>query len=54
MEFLSLDHITKELTLNRSDIPTPKENEVLVRVVYSGICGTDLHILDVRLKVSLN
>lgn len=48
MEFLSLDPITKELTLNTTVIPKPTGNEVLVRVAFSGICGTDLHILDVR------
>lgn len=47
MDFLSLDPVTKELSLNTSDIPKPKESEVLIRVAYSGICGTDLHILDV-------
>ena len=24
-------------------IPTPKENEVLLRVAHCGICGSDLH-----------
>ena len=27
------------------DEPQPKENEVIIRVAYSGICGTDLHII---------
>ena len=27
------------------DKPTPKENEVLIKVAYTGICGTDIHIL---------
>lgn len=48
MEFLSMDPATRELTLNTCAIPKPKENDVLIRVVYSGICGTDLHILDVK------
>ena len=26
-------------------IPTPLDNEVLVKIAYSGICGTDIHIL---------
>lgn len=53
MEFLSLDPVTKELTLNNSDIPKPKGSDVLIRVAYSGICGTDLHILDVRITFKL-
>ena len=24
-------------------IPTPKDNEVLLRVAHCGICGSDLH-----------
>lgn len=51
MEFLSLDPVTKELTLNTTVVPQPKANEILVRVAFSGICGTDLHILDVRFIV---
>ena len=27
-----------------ADVPEPKENEVLIEVHASGICGTDLHI----------
>jgi len=53
MDFLSMDPVTKELTLNSCDIPKPKGNEVLIRVAYSGICGSDLHILDVRLNFSV-
>lgn len=26
-------------------IPTPQDDEVLIKVAYSGICGTDIHIL---------
>ena len=25
--------------------PVPKENEVLIKVMACGICGTDLHII---------
>jgi 2-desacetyl-2-hydroxyethyl bacteriochlorophyllide A dehydrogenase len=46
MEFLSFHNVTKELTLNKCAIPKPTGHEVLIRVAYSGICGTDLHILD--------
>ena len=33
------------MELRSCPIPTYKEDEVLVRVAYSGICGTDIHIL---------
>ncbi|KAK0167273.1 hypothetical protein PV327_004695 [Microctonus hyperodae] len=46
MEFLSLDPVSKKLSLDSCAIPKPKGNEILIRVAYSGICGTDLHILD--------
>lgn len=32
------------LGLKESPVPTYGENEVLIKVAYSGICGTDLHI----------
>ncbi|XP_046742927.1 D-altritol 5-dehydrogenase-like [Diprion similis] len=46
MEFLSFDSKSKSLTLKKGDIPVPKPDEVLVKVAYSGICGTDLHIVE--------
>ncbi|XP_029056140.1 sorbitol dehydrogenase-like [Osmia bicornis bicornis] len=46
MEFLSFDVTKKTLALRRAEVPVPAPNEVRVRVAYSGICGTDLHILD--------
>ena len=33
------------LSLEERPIPAYGEDEVLVRVVYGGICGTDIHIL---------
>ncbi|XP_012263758.2 D-arabinitol dehydrogenase 1-like [Athalia rosae] len=45
MEFLSFDSRDKSLTLKKGDIPVPANNEVLVKVAYAGICGTDLHII---------
>lgn len=48
MEFLSFDVKNRTLALRRAEIPTPGPNEVRIRVAYSGICGTDLHILEVR------
>lgn len=32
------------LELNECEIPKLSENEVLIKVAYSGICGTDIHI----------
>ncbi|XP_076277627.1 D-altritol 5-dehydrogenase [Lasioglossum baleicum] len=46
MEYLSFDATSKTLSLKRAEIPTPKPNEVCVKVAYAGVCGTDLHILE--------
>lgn len=40
------------LALRRADVPNPGPNDVRIRVAYSGICGTDLHILEVRRRSS--
>lgn len=48
MELLSFDYKTKILShKTTSNIPKPVKDEILIKVAYSGICGTDLHILDV-------
>lgn len=31
-------------TLRQTEIPTPKEDELLLRVMAAGLCGTDIHI----------
>ncbi|XP_015595006.1 D-arabinitol dehydrogenase 1 isoform X2 [Cephus cinctus] len=46
MEHLSFDPRDKSLVLKKSPIPKPTGCEVLVKVAYAGICGTDLHILE--------
>ncbi|KAF7405225.1 hypothetical protein HZH66_004131 [Vespula vulgaris] len=46
MECLSFDPLSKTLTLKKTSIPIPKPDEVRIKVAYSGICGTDLHILE--------
>ncbi|XP_071573995.1 sorbitol dehydrogenase [Temnothorax nylanderi] len=47
MEYLSFNSSSKSLTLKKRDIlPKPAANEVRIKVEYSGICGTDLHILE--------
>lgn len=33
----------KQMGYEERDIPTPKPNEVLVKIEYVGICGSDLH-----------
>lgn len=49
MEFLNFDVTSKKLELQwTKDLLEPKPDEVRIRVAYAGICGTDLHILDVR------
>lgn len=44
----ALQYSAKEKQLSVVSIPIPaikKENDVLIKVAYSGICGTDLHII---------
>lgn len=49
MEYLSFDASTKSLTLKKQNVlPKPAANEVRIKVAYSGVCGTDLHILEVK------
>lgn len=33
----------KTVEIQERPVPAPKENEVLVKVEYVGICGSDLH-----------
>jgi threonine dehydrogenase-like Zn-dependent dehydrogenase len=49
MEAVQFDPQDRKLSLIKAPLPTePKKNEVVVRVAYSGICGTDLHIVEVQ------
>lgn len=50
MEFLSFNPKNNTLKLEKVPIPKPAKDDVLVKVSYSGICGTDLHILKVKKK----
>ena len=36
----------KPLTIEEVPIPTPKQGEVLVKVIATGVCHTDLHAAD--------
>jgi len=48
MEAVRFDSSTKKLSLQKVEIPkNPGPGEVIVKVAYAGICGTDLHIIDV-------
>ncbi|MGH0052476.1 MAG: alcohol dehydrogenase catalytic domain-containing protein, partial [Sphaerochaetaceae bacterium] len=35
-----------EIEIQEKDIPKPKADEVLIKVDYVGICGSDLHYLE--------
>lgn len=48
MEFLSFDAPKKSLTLKKGPVPKPGTDEVLIKVAYAGVCGTDLHIIEVN------
>lgn len=55
MEALQFDPEKKKLSLIRTDIPAVVEkNDVVVKVVYAGICGTDLHVVDVSWLIVLS
>ncbi|EGV42545.1 2,3-butanediol dehydrogenase [Bizionia argentinensis JUB59] len=36
-------HAAKDIRVEDTDIPTPKENQVKIAVKFTGICGSDLH-----------
>lgn len=49
MEAVQFDPKDKNLSLIKAPLPSePSKNEVVIRVAYSGICGTDLHITEVH------
>jgi hypothetical protein len=49
MEAVQFDPKNKKLSLVKAPLPAePNKNEVVIRVAYSGICGTDLHIAEVH------
>lgn len=48
MEAIQFNPVKQELNLVKKEKPkAPVGDEVLVKVAYSGICGTDLHIAEV-------
>lgn len=55
MEALQFDCKQKKVSVVKTAVPTIVENDdVIVKVAYAGICGTDLHIIDVsRFRYSI-
>jgi len=48
MQAVRFDLSSKKLSLEKVEIPrNPLPDEVIIKVAYAGICGTDLHIIDV-------
>lgn len=48
MDALQFDQVKKSLTLVKLDLPDVTEkDEVIIKVALAGVCGTDLHILEV-------
>lgn len=45
-----LKKFESDLELTQVEVPVPKDGEVLVRVTASGLCGSDLHIQDGKIK----
>lgn len=49
MEAIRFTAKTQKLELVKLDIPKEiQPNEILIKVAYSGVCGTDLHIIQVK------
>lgn len=36
-------HAAKDIRIEETEIPTPKDNQVKIEVKFTGICGSDLH-----------
>ena len=45
MQSIHFNRPNADLTLRQTGIPEVRDSAVLVRVCYSGVCGTDLHIM---------
>ncbi len=50
MRAMVLDAANRPLTLEEVRVPTPGNEEILIRVRACGVCRTDLHIVDGELK----
>lgn len=48
MDALQFDPRRKVLSMVKTELPgIVEKNEVIVKITYAGLCGTDLHILEV-------
>lgn len=50
MRAMIMEHPGKKLQYAEVPIPSPQENEVLIKIHACGICRTDLHVVDGDLK----
>jgi len=46
MQAMVLETIGQPLVMKTLSVPVPAENQVLVKIIASGVCRTDLHIID--------
>lgn len=46
MKTLSKTALEKGMSFVEKPIPTPKDHEVLIEILYTSICGTDLHVYE--------
>ena len=49
MRAMVIEKVREPLKLKELPIPTIKEDEVLSKVIFCGICRTDLHVVDGKL-----
>ena len=49
MQAMIFEGVGKLLVLKQVTIPTPGDDQVLIKVIACGICRTDLHVLDAEL-----
>ena len=53
MKCIKLDKPNLRVVYTNHEIPKVENDEdIVVRVTMSGVCGTDLHIIDVSIKLS--
>ena len=50
MQAMVLETPKQPLVLKTLPVPSPSAQQVLVKIIACGVCGTDLHITDGELK----
>lgn len=50
MQAMVLEQAGKPLVLKTLPLPSPSDNQVLVRIIACGVCRTDLHVVDGELS----